>query len=83
MPEIKVIFSDGSTVTFHEEQTFQTKIFNGNKLVDGEQFGLWRNENRLMVPSFLTIVKHSDFFYDVENPEEIFESSTVVSCEEV
>lgn len=83
MPEIKITFSNGYTVVFHEEQAFQTRIKSNNKLINGEVFTLWSNENSLMVPSFLKILENSDFFYDIEKPEILYNSTKVVNCEEI
>lgn len=88
MPKIKVTFSDGSTMTFHEDQTFMTVSFS----VDAENpkksypsqseiFGLWNHIHDGLVPSLLEIIANSKFFFDVEKPEVYYNSQSVVKIE--
>lgn len=57
MPEIKVTLSDGSTVNFHEEQTFCSVVTISQKdstqtMVKGNKYGLWSHNDDGLIPSF-------------------------------
>lgn len=90
MPKIKVTFSDGATVSFHEEQTFMAIGFFPDKEdplkhqpSHFETFGLWDHVHDGLVPSFLEILANSKFFYDVEEPNIYYNSQAVVKIESI
>lgn len=90
MHEIKVTFSDGSTVNFHEEQTFMAIGFfpdkddpRKNYPSKFETFGLWYHIHDGLVPSFFEILANSKFFFDVEKPDTYYNSQSVVKVEAI
>lgn len=83
MPKIKVTFADGSFEIFHEEQTFQPWKCTEKSVSHGIPVSLWRHHHDGLVPSFLELVTHAPFFFDVEHPSVIFSSSSIVKIEEL
>lgn len=88
MKEIKVFFSDGSVRIFHEEQTFMTlNVFplqespSESYMGQSKMYGLWNHTHDGLVPSFLELLSNSTFFFDVENPDVYYNSSSVVRVE--
>ncbi|WP_110933289.1 hypothetical protein [Paenibacillus bouchesdurhonensis] len=88
MNKIKVTFSDGTTKTFQEEQTFTAIDFfpdkeNPKKIYpsQSEIYGLWNHVHDGLAPSFLELLANSKFFFDVENPEVIYNTQSVVKLE--
>lgn len=81
MPEIKITFSDGSTVVLHEEQTFHTWVKSRDSVSLSETYSLWAHHNDGLVPSFLELLMNSEFFFDMEKPEILYNSNSVVKIE--
>lgn len=86
--KIKITFSDGTTTTFHEEQSFMAIGFfpddknpTRNFPSQSETFGLWHHVHDGLIPSFLEILANSKFFYDVENPNVYYNAQSVVKVE--
>lgn len=82
MHKIKVTFSDGTEVIFHEEQAFQSWKASNNSISLGEICGLWYHHDGL-VPSFLEIVANALFFFDIENPSLIYASASIMKIEAI
>lgn len=93
MPEIKVYFADGSIEKFHLGQTFKAirinesdwdnGVLKENQVIDFGSYGVLENSNQDLKPSFLALLSNSVFFYDVEKPNIIYSSSSVVKIESV
>ncbi|OAB48499.1 hypothetical protein [Paenibacillus antarcticus] len=90
MDKIKVTFSDGSTKTFNEEQTFMAIDFfpdkeNPNKNYPSQSgtYGLWSHIHDGLTPSFLEILANSKFFFDVKNPEITYSAQSIVKLENI
>ena len=81
MPKIKVYFSDGYAVEFHEDQTFQTIVRNETGSSLSQVFTLWSHHHDGLLPSFLEMTMYGLYFFDVENPTQIFNSSAVTRIE--
>ncbi|EGS1179560.1 TPA: hypothetical protein I0F89_RS00665 [Enterococcus faecalis] len=85
MPEIKVTFADGSIEIFHEDQTFTSIV----KRKEGNSFSvslsntytLWRHTHDYLTPSFVELLANSEFFFDVENPDVVYASNSIVKFE--
>ena len=83
MHKIKVTFSDGTEVIFHEEQAFQSWKASNNSISLGEICGLGYHHHDGLVPSFLEIVANALFFFDIENPSLIYASASIVKIEAI
>lgn len=83
MPKIKVTFSDGTEVIFHEEQAFRTIIHNNKQAVLGEAFTLWSHSESGLIPSFLTMLTNGLYFFDIENPDVVYSVQSVVKITEI
>ncbi|MHC5230081.1 hypothetical protein ACYSNW_17675 [Enterococcus sp. LJL99] len=89
MPKLKVHFSDGSSQIFHEEQQFKTYYFQEMKgwtapsfeSIEGHSFNLLKGRYPNLVQSFLEMLSNSNFFFDIEEPETIYNSQSVVKIE--
>lgn len=88
MPEIKVFFSDGSSVFFHEDQTFQTiRSFVSNENPErydvslSESFTLWAHHHDGLIPSFMELLANSMYFFDVEDRSTYYNSLQIVKIE--
>lgn len=81
MPKIKVTFTDGSVVIFHEEMTFQTFNENDDKHLPVNRASLFRHPNCSLFFSFVDILRMGQFFYDTEHPETIYQSNNVTKIE--
>ncbi|MFK4936773.1 hypothetical protein [Lactococcus garvieae] len=83
MPEIKVTFSDGSSVVFHEDQAFGTWIKSKDSVSQSEIYTLWYHHSYGLSPSMFEILLNSEFFYDIENPETNYNSNSVVKVQTI
>lgn len=81
MPEIKVTFSDGSTIKFHEEQSFKSVIKFKEAMSLDKIYTLWNHLDEGLIPSFLELISNSQFFFDLENPEIYYASNSIVKIE--
>lgn len=81
MPNIKVTFADGTVKIFHEEQAFRTIIKTDNGTSLGEIFSLWYHATDGLIPSFTELLTKCDFFFDVENPNIVYSSNSVIRFE--
>lgn len=87
-PFLKVTFSDSSSKTFHEEQSFMAIVKTNND--DGinsnshsKIFSLWNHHHDGLAPSFIDLLVNSEYFYDIENPSTIYSTSSVVKLERI
>lgn len=83
MSEIKVTFADGTTVLFHEDQSFQTIIKTESGTAKSQIFTLWSHISDDLIPSFTEMLTHGLFFFDIENPSVIYSTSSVVKIEQL
>ncbi|AIS73964.1 hypothetical protein FMV56_000610 [Enterococcus faecalis] len=87
MPEIKVTFADGSTEVFHEDQTFTSIVKLKDKDNDvfypslSANYSLWRHHHNHLTPSFVELLANSEYFYDIEKPDIIYSSNSIVKFE--
>ncbi|MCK1198567.1 hypothetical protein MXZ29_06745 [Streptococcus uberis] len=81
MPEIKITFSDGSNVIFHEEQSFQSVVKSDEAMSLSKIYSLWSHVHDGLIPSFLELIANSQFFFDIENPEIYYASNAIVKIE--
>ncbi|WP_367007407.1 hypothetical protein ABZ559_04930 [Streptococcus sp. ZY19097] len=83
MPKIKVTFADGSTTILHEDQTFQTIVKTDYGTSLSQVFTLWSHHHDGLVPSLTEMLAHGLFFFDIEHPETIYSSASVVKLEKL
>ena len=81
MPNIKVTFADGTVKIFHEEQAFRTIIKTDKGTSLDEIFSLWYHATDGLIPSFTELLTNCDFFFDVENPNIVYSSNSVIRFE--
>ncbi|HEN0123651.1 TPA: hypothetical protein ACGL2S_000901 [Streptococcus agalactiae] len=83
MPEIKITFSDGSIVIFHEEQSFQSVVKSNDAMSLSKIYSLWNHVHDGLIPSFLQLIANSQFFFDLENPQIYYASNAVIKIEAI
>ncbi|KKF59491.1 hypothetical protein [Streptococcus uberis] len=83
MPEIKITFSDGSNVIFHEEQSFQSVVKSDESMSLSKIYSLWSHVHDGLIPSFLELIANSQFFFDLENPQIYYASNAIVKIEAI
>ena len=89
MLKINVTFSDGSSQIFIENQCFKTYFFKEMKgwtppsfeTIDGSMFTLSKKRSPNLVQNFLEILANSNFFFDVEKPDTIYNSQSIIKIE--
>ncbi|MHC5373606.1 hypothetical protein ACYSNU_07365 [Enterococcus sp. LJL120] len=89
MPEIKVYFADGTVETFHEEQSFMSikSSLSSNEIPEklypsqSGVYSLWNHTHDGLVPSLLELLANSDYFFDIENPQNYYNSNSIVRIE--
>lgn len=81
MPKLKVTFVDGSLLTVHEDQSFQTIVKTDYGTSQSQVFTMWAHVHDGLVPSFTEMLAHGMFFFDIENPSTIYSSSSVIRLE--
>lgn len=89
MPKINVFFSDGSSQIYHEGQQFKTYYFQEMKgwtapsfeSIEGHSFVLSKGRYPNLVQSFLEMLSNSNFFFDIETPETIYNSHSIIKIE--
>lgn len=83
MPKIKVIFADGSSAIFHEDQSFQTIVKTEAGTSQSQVFTLWFHHHDGLVPSVTEMLAHGLFFFDLEQPDTIYSSASVIRLEQL
>ncbi|WP_438837942.1 hypothetical protein [Streptococcus pluranimalium] len=81
MPKIKATFADGSIVIFHEDQSFQTIVKTDKGTSLSQIVTLWSHHHDGLVLSVTEMLAHGLFFFDIEQPDTIYSSSSVIKLE--
>jgi hypothetical protein len=85
MHKIEVVFADGSTQFFHEDQIFMAVGYFPDKddpekqyPAQSRSYSLWNHVHDGLIPSFLELLANSKFFFELDKPSVVYSANAVV-----